>query len=681
MKITIAGVDRSTDYTPEELESIELVMTADSAEQGVGSAPVPTDDPTEEAHSGQQFLVEIGAATILDGFVGPVSRDRGGVSGGRQTLRYTVIDENALIRGHRAVKWKRPEETDRARILAAIDEFLGHLALDVSKVLNTNTETIPAKTYTTEEVFTELQADCGDPTAKVMFIENRRFHWHRQSEGDAAGLEIVATGADRSTTFELESASPPHRSKDGMDLVTDVLARNPTTGVEYEASDATAVARHDADGIRHQRLIEVEGATLAQLTTLANRMLDTYKTERITYEGEIGPLTAAQVAQIAPGSRITVTDPVWGLEESVQPIAQVRLKYRHPDRFMAALQLGKVKRLRSKPLKTTASSSSGTGGDVVGSGSGPCVGCPPFILGRCTETFPTDVEDGWGVSSWPGNRTWLGEGDLTFSERSVAANAASVAISDFVPIDEFTTREAVIKQVLTLPDLCGYPIELLFDVFIFPTDGGSWDTNFVVQFRDAAGANLSGASHAMGGRDESATANYYGLGAAPALHTDVGPSGVWRRIRWRLDGTSRKIKVWDTGDAEPGAWLVDTTMSADSNLGGGYQLSIETRGGNDGGIQLQNMTFVDGLCACGDEGDPVPVVGQAIVNEHVGYGDGSDTTFQTRFPYMRGSLVPRVDLQTVSVIETVPGTGQFSLNFAPGTTELIRVSYRVGVES
>lgn len=369
MKITIEGVDRSDSYTPEELDQIEIAMQADAGEQGIGTAPVPTSTPSQEAFSGQQFLVEVGAVTILDGFVGPVSRDRGvAVAGTRQTLRYTVVDENALLKGHRAVGWIRPEETDRARMLAAISVFLGYLSLDVSMVLNTNNETIPAKTYMTEDVFNELQDDCGGPTAKIMFIENRRIHWHRQTEGDNAGLTIVASGANRSTTFSLESASPPARSKDGMDLVTDVLARNPTTGTFYQANDSTAQGIHDASGIRHQRLIEQDGATLAQLTVLATRLLATYKTERITYEGVIGPLTAAQVALIPPGSLITATDPVWGLTASVQRIAGLRLKYRHPDRFMATLQLGYVPRLRVKPLTATKTSSIVT--------STPC--CPPW---------------------------------------------------------------------------------------------------------------------------------------------------------------------------------------------------------------------------------------------------------------------------------------------------------------
>jgi hypothetical protein len=394
VKVTIDGVDRSASYQPDELDEIEVALLADNGEDGLGAIPVPTTDTSEEAYAGQQCLLEVGAVTILDGFIGAVQRDRNATMGGRQVLRYTLVDENALLNGHRAVNWIRPQETDRVRMLAAISTFLGYLSLDTSMVLNTNNETIPAKTYMTEELFDELQADCGGPTAKTMFIEHRRIHWHRQTEGDSAGLSIVSSGANRTTTFSLESDPAPTRSKDPNDLVTDVLARNPASGVSYTATDSTAQARHDAGGVRHQRLIEVDGATLAQLTTRADRELATYKTERITYEGTIGPLTAAQVALIPVGSLITCTDPVWGLTSSVQRIAGVTLSYVHPNRFMARLQLGWAKRVRVRPLVNTSTSSLG----AIGT---PC--CPPWD-GTGSPSTGQEVQNEF---------VWTGDGTTT----------------------------------------------------------------------------------------------------------------------------------------------------------------------------------------------------------------------------------------------------------------------------
>ncbi len=375
MQVTIEGVDRSSDYQLDELDGLEIVFVADEGEVGQGTLPVPAGDGSSEAYSGQQALLVSGGVTILDGFVGSTNRDRNGITASTRVLnRYTLLDENVLLGGHRAVKWVRPEETDRARILAAITQFLSHLSLDTTWVLNTNNETIPAKTYLTEDVFTELQTDCGEPTIKTMFIWDRKFHWHRQNEGETAGLTIVATGENRTTTFALESANPPVRTKDGMDLATDVLARN-DAGDTYQTSDAPAQALHDAAGVRHQRLIEGGAASLAYITALANRTLAKLQKERKSFIGTIGPLTPAQVALIPPGSLITVTDPVWGLTSSTQRIAGLRLQYRHPDTFMATLELGYTPRVRIKPLKETAKSSVGTGEQNSDGGAGSGGGC------------------------------------------------------------------------------------------------------------------------------------------------------------------------------------------------------------------------------------------------------------------------------------------------------------------
>lgn len=380
MQITIEGVDRSTTYQRDELDAIQIQFSGDmgASEPGEGTLPVPSETMSEEASSGQQALIESDGETILDGFIGAMNRDRNGVAvGARQVFRYALLDENALLGGHRAYKWVRPAETDRVRMLAAIDEFLGHLSLDVTYVLNTNNEDLPAKTYITEDIFGELQTDCGDPTAKTMFIYERAFHWHRQNEGVTAGLEIVdPSTADGITKFALVDASPPQRSKDAMDLAVDVLATN-DAGDTYSTTDATAQTLHDSSGMRHERLIEGGSRTLAQITTMANRLLSTYKVERVTYAGTLGPLTTAQVKLLEPGALITVTNAVWGLTASTQRIGGMTLRYMHPDLWMVDLQLGYKARLRIRPIKETSKSTGGTGEQSDGSRDEEC--CPPFV--------------------------------------------------------------------------------------------------------------------------------------------------------------------------------------------------------------------------------------------------------------------------------------------------------------
>lgn len=353
MRITIEGVDRSASYQPSELEAISIEMMAHEGEVGIGQVPLPDDAGTLEPYAGQQFKLDVGGTVIVDGFVGAMNRDRNGIVGGSRLVQHhNVTDDNALLNGYRAVGWRRGPEYDDERMQAFVDDFLAHLSLDTTWLLSTHHVMLPAKTYTTEALFSELQDDCGKPTGKIMFIERRRFHWHLPTEGIVSDIAIVASGADYADTFINMSDTPPIRSKDPMDLAVDVLAMN-SRGQTAPAIDSTAQSRHDASGIRHQILVQEPDASLALLATIAANTLAERKAERITYEGEIGPMTAAQVERIPVGCLINVTDAVWGLSSSTQRIASETIRYVHPDSFMVKVELGYPIRVRAKPPVTT----------------------------------------------------------------------------------------------------------------------------------------------------------------------------------------------------------------------------------------------------------------------------------------------------------------------------------------
>lgn len=355
MRVTVAGVDRSASFQPSELEAISITLMASEGQPGLGTCPVPDDAGTWEPYAGQQFRLDVDDVDIIDGFAGALTRDRQGVvSSTRLVDTITVADENVELNGYRAITWSRPAETDRARVLAFNAAFLAHLSLDTTWVLNTHTVTVPAKKYTrTESIFAELQDDLAKPTGKEMFIERGRLHWHLPTEGITSDMAIVlAEDEDRIDSFTCRSANPPERSKDPMDLATDVVAIN-TKGETASATDATAITRHDADGLRHQRLVEEPDASPGLLTSIAAAYLLEHKAERITYEGEIGPMTAEQVERIPVGCLINVTDKVWGLTSSTQRIASETIRYIHPDLFMVKVELGYPIRTRARPPKTT----------------------------------------------------------------------------------------------------------------------------------------------------------------------------------------------------------------------------------------------------------------------------------------------------------------------------------------
>jgi hypothetical protein len=379
MDVIVNGVDVSATYQDSELEGIQVRLVADKGEVGEGSMPLPDAAGSREDYSGQSVLLKVGSDVILDGFLGATERDRNEIAGGPRLVNaHHMGDDNALLDGFVALKWKRPAETDRARILAFADAFLPG-SIDTTWVLNTHTQTVPKKTYDTESLYSELQDDLGKATGKTLFIERRRLHWHLPTEGIVSLISVVeAEDADYVNSYPLLSRNAPIRSKDPIDLTTKVYAQN-SHGTVKTATDSGAVARHDAAGVKHQKLADGGDAGSTLLQTIADNTLNDNKAERITYEGEIGPLTAAQLADIPVGALINVTDHVWGLSSSTQRIGAENIRYTHPDHFFIGLELGYPIRIRAKPPATTPAPGTGHDGGVL----------PPFVCDLVDYTVPT----------------------------------------------------------------------------------------------------------------------------------------------------------------------------------------------------------------------------------------------------------------------------------------------------
>jgi hypothetical protein len=351
-----AGTDRSTNYDRSELEAISIRLVAQDGEVGQGSAPIPDPAGTATPYAGESFQVLVGATMVLDGFVGPLQRTRGpSAAGSRLVDTYTIGDENAVLHGFRAYKWVRSAETTRARFLAFLADFVPWVT-DTTWVTTDVVEDMDAKTYTTETLFDELFGEIKDLTGNVAFVENHRAHLHPATLGITGGLSFSDAAYDYSSAFPIYN---PQRAKDPMDLRTDVLVVSPTASAT--ATDSTAITRHDSGGLKHQALIEVEKGTSVQVAKIAAATLAGAKAERVTYEFDTGPLTAAQVASIPVGCLINVTSAVLGLSSSTQRIGGMTLKYRHPNLWDAHLELGFPVRIRVSAPRTA-----------------PNVCCPPF---------------------------------------------------------------------------------------------------------------------------------------------------------------------------------------------------------------------------------------------------------------------------------------------------------------
>jgi hypothetical protein len=192
-----------------------------------------------------------------------------------------------------------------------------------------------------------LRRDQG-PDGNTAFVEHHRAHLHPPTNGIVGGLAFSDTLYDFATAFPIYA---PRRSKDGMDLRDDVMVTVPAG--HATATDATAIARYDAGGLKHQALVELGEGTVAEATAKAAAILADSKAERITYEFDTGPMTAAQLDSIPVGSLINVTSAVLGLASSTQRIGAMTPKYRHPDLFDVHIEAGYPVRRRKRAPRTT----------------------------------------------------------------------------------------------------------------------------------------------------------------------------------------------------------------------------------------------------------------------------------------------------------------------------------------
>lgn len=644
--VLVNGIDVSGSYTPDELDSISIAAEAFDAEVGQGSVPVPDPAGSHDPYAGQALKISDGAVTLIDGFLGPMTRDRGPYASAPGRLnRYTLADDNALLFGRRtaATGWARPAETDRDRILAFAATFAP--SLDTTWVLATNTVNVAKKTYRTDRLVDELLEDLVPRTAKTLFVEGRRLHWHRLTEGEAAGLTIHDTAYDHVTAFPPIAARPPARGKDPQDLRNDVLVRNPA-GATASSSDATSIGRHDAGGVKHQALVEHPDAAAGDLAAIASAQVLEQKDERITYECTIGPLTPAKVDLIRPGARITCTVQVWGLSGSVQRVAQRTLRYRHPGKWFADLQLGHPRRVRQKaPQHLT----SGQRAQVV-ERTGPAAITTSTLgfvysqrsIATCWNRQREDSVDVAG-SPFGGN---AGEVEQYWIDRDNAFAWAIREVRNYYSWD-LLDPALVLDAANKIPvrarlgslvlhgghgaDLAQQGVETPFDIM-----AGAWGT---------ASPAFDPGTLLLSGRTPASAPSPAPIQTLAVAEFDI-PVTAGRYAQFYIRQLPR-----DPGDDGTGSVIRFT----------------------DSALMILTVDYISGASTA--------LTGQTIGPVQVGGAvDGSNTAFSTHTPYAAGSLRVFVDgiEQTQAATETNPATGAFTLSFAPRLGERVTAIWRVG---
>lgn len=157
---------------------------------------------------------------------------------------------------------------------------------------------------------------------------------------------------------------------------------------------------------------------------------------------------------------------------------------------------------------------------------------------------------------------------------------------------------------------------------------------------------------------------------------DTGPShgSFFGQVTFSVGNTSVSVLdmtvQWDFA----GGTFDPVTLDADAIVSG---ISISV--GRYTKLTVNNISVYD----AGDWAVPVPgqdcdgpTTGQPVVNEVVGFGDGTTVLFEADWPYQDGSLIAYVGGIRVLVNETDPSAGTFTLPFAPSIVEQIVVTYK-----
>lgn len=329
-------------------ETLTIVQSAYDGQIGNGSVYV-RDDATRSFKGGREirFTYHYGeddAAVIIDGFLGEQERVRpeDDVAVGHRGNAYNIRDANAILAHRRVTNWKRPAETDVARIKAAIAEFAPGLSTS-EYVPNTNTVTMPKNKY--DGVFLDdIFQDAMELSGKTWFVDNaREVHYHQFREDVGFNAPIAIVGDGGANLIDEFPPIDPRRRADPYDLSNNIRVEGSKSHVTV--TDSGSIADHDADGLKHQDVLQFQGGTGA-MTAYANAILGERKDERPMWACRLGPFPDPSILQA--GMLISVTSEIMGLSGQFERIAELSWTTSAPDVWWADLEIGNPKRLAAR---------------------------------------------------------------------------------------------------------------------------------------------------------------------------------------------------------------------------------------------------------------------------------------------------------------------------------------------
>ena len=695
MDIVLAGGAVTYEPNDDQLGRVSLEFAAFDGEVGVGQLPVPDSAAALTVENGRAARVNEIATRLTDGFILDQDRLRGPQPAGTaREHTFSVQDANVLLDGFR-IRRTRTAETDYARVLAFA--ALDGPTWDTTWVLNVNTVTMNAKTYDSDGGWTsELIPDLVDFTGKTLFLHDkagggRCLHYHNLTSGHTCGLTIsdVPSAVNGVTVF---APGSPTRNRTSVDLRNDIKGRDQSGRVSTQ-TDTTSIASHDADGLQHQSLVDMDASSQSDLNVKVAAYLASFKDDLDTWTCAIGPLDATALSLIRVGDLITTTSSVMGLTASPQRIAHMTLTVwadgNAPGLWQAQLELGAPIRRRARVTNKA----------ITDRTTHPPVGDPFPTTGGCQQvagsgwTVEQNLEDGMTVtndgsarivivpSNDPTEKPGWGAIKPQYHDGSAIVQRTIATRAEMDASTNVHVRGQVYWPVISTDSVNG-PWAAEGDgwnewlMTVVAMDGVSFATKLIIT---SGATDVGGVYGSLDGPGSPIAFNGIGVGGWWNLHMNIGIS-------------TSTINFWQTGP-EP-----TTPMLSGSTLSGGVDAIRVTFGVHQEGtngtyphygppppqllVEGEYVAEVAGVTVCtgtemavGFHGLPYgPVAAQEPPN-----GARVDFTIPA-YPgggYVSGTLTVWVDGVQQNFTETDPAAGTFALSWAPDTGDIITVSWLV----
>lgn len=638
---------------------------------------------------------------------------------------FTVDDANVDLRGLAFTEdWVRPAETGVARLLALQAYTLngssstrptsgGVISYRPSTVItvstshlcpDSNTATMPAKTYQKDTQPLDVVTDCAETEGKVFGVVTH----HTGGSSHACLLYIIDT--DHATYASACKISDELSDWDPEDLVAPVFepiydqgdakridGNANISGVvsRYGTNDQTVILldadlgddnEYWVDAVQDGQSVDATQAAAKAASVVAARSpyQETDYCSIVMLAEHVHLVEAGMSIQVKAAPVNTANTSTIGSYLNRRIV--VCQKEPLPDgRYHVILQLNRPNR---RP---------GSGGSLPASQ----LPAPDLVSPcPCVEPFTRTVAaDELGLSPM-GNRDWVID---SVSGGTVSVNGTQ-AVFDFsaetttemiethLPINAVaSSRFEVLALIRTDRNAAGPGTGLGQWLYLglsngspsFPFLPGVVPSRAIFYLESTrVGGNIAIKSD-MTFRQDGSSGSEHGTLPTIVSYPESGPGDLFW-IRFRVTGNTAQIRGWLDSDVEPITWddsfIQVPTQNYELGSGTNTELILVASGGGQGGSYTQLIWYVDyievisGIWCCASS----PQSGQFITDQNIGYGNGTDT-YLVYDAYVPGSLRVWVDglEQTPAVTESDPTTGEFTFSFTPDDTEQIVVSYQV----